>query len=343
MQIFLDSGRGAAVCIGAMRRILLAALLALPCLAPAADLPVLYTVEEKPLKTMAIAGTSLTFELFRDPNCMGAAVYTTSILVENVTTIRRLKQLTPKGDTKLPNTDELSVTLPNVTASGNLYLKVTGTGVVPVGGACQAQAAQVVAATCTDTIQNQGETDVDCGGATACPRCTVGEMCVAGSDCQSGSCSTGTCQPSCTDMVKNGTETGIDCGGPNACPRCGTGQMCLAGSDCQNGVCSAGTCQAPSCVDGVKNGSETGVDCGGMNACPRCGTGQMCAGGSDCQSGVCSAGTCQAPSCVDGIKNGTETDVDCGGPNACPRCALTKSCTVGSDCLSNNCSGGMCQ
>src|SRR3989442_11725366 len=97
VQIFLDSGRVPAVCVRAMRRTLLAALLALPCLATAADLPVLYTVQEKPLKTMAIAGTSLTFELFRDTACTIAAVYTTSIPVENVTIIRRLKQLTPKG------------------------------------------------------------------------------------------------------------------------------------------------------------------------------------------------------------------------------------------------------
>ncbi len=50
--------------------------------------------------------------------------------------------------------------------------------------------------TCTDGIQNQDETGVDCGGTT-CPAC-----------------------PSCNDGIQNQDETGIDCGGSIcvACP-----------------------------------------------------------------------------------------------------------------------------
>ncbi len=48
-------------------------------------------------------------------------------------------------------------------------------------------------ATCTDGIQNQGETGVDCGGP--CPPC-----------------------PTCNDGIQNQGETGVDCGGP--CPPC---------------------------------------------------------------------------------------------------------------------------
>lgn len=51
--------------------------------------------------------------------------------------------------------------------------------------------------TCTDGIQNQGETGVDCGGP--CAAC-----------------------PTCSDGVQNGNETGIDCGGPD-CPECREG------------------------------------------------------------------------------------------------------------------------
>ena len=47
--------------------------------------------------------------------------------------------------------------------------------------------------TCSDGIQNQDETSIDCGGVC------------------------GACQ-SCTDGVKNGTETGVDCGG--GCSTC---------------------------------------------------------------------------------------------------------------------------
>ena len=150
----------------------LAILLLAPVAARAADIPVVYTVQEKPLKTTALAGTMLTFTLYSDSVCT-TAVYSTVVAVENVTLIVRLKQLTPKGDTKLPATDALQHTLPVVTATGNLYMTVTGTGVVPVGGACQAQAAQVPVPTCNDGIQNQGETDLDCGGATICPRCSA--------------------------------------------------------------------------------------------------------------------------------------------------------------------------
>ncbi len=47
--------------------------------------------------------------------------------------------------------------------------------------------------TCDDSIQNQGEESVDCGGP--CPPCKV---------------------PSCTDGIQNQDEQGIDCGGPCA-------------------------------------------------------------------------------------------------------------------------------
>ena len=47
--------------------------------------------------------------------------------------------------------------------------------------------------TCNDEIQNQGETDVDCGGP--CDAC-----------------------PSCDDDIQNQGETDVDCGGP--CTMC---------------------------------------------------------------------------------------------------------------------------
>jgi len=49
-------------------------------------------------------------------------------------------------------------------------------------------------ASCNDGIQNQDETDIDCGGT--CPACESGQSCVVDSDCQSGYCDevTNTCQ-----------------------------------------------------------------------------------------------------------------------------------------------------
>ncbi len=72
--------------------------------------------------------------------------------------------------------------------------------------------------TCSDGIQNQGETGVDCGGpCTACPvSCTDGilNQDETGVDCG------GSCPPcsTCSDEIQNQGETGIDCGGP--CPAC---------------------------------------------------------------------------------------------------------------------------
>lgn len=74
--------------------------------------------------------------------------------------------------------------------------------------------------TCTDGIQNQGETGVDCGGP--CPACV-----------------------SCSDGIQNQGETGVDCGGP--CPACAT---CSDGNQNQGetGVDCGGPC--PACPSG---------------------------------------------------------------------------------------------
>ncbi len=121
-----------------MRLITVVAVLAGPLSAGAADLPARYTAAEKPLKA-AIAGTMLTFQLYSDALCT-SSVYTTTIAVENVDLIGRIKPFNPKNATKKANAVELRATLTAVPPTPSLYLKVTGTGVTPIGGACQAQA-----------------------------------------------------------------------------------------------------------------------------------------------------------------------------------------------------------
>jgi len=222
----------------------------------------------------------------------------------------------------------------------------------PDGGGCQTDSdcqsgncvdgtCQPVPPTCSDGIQNGAETDVDCGGGT-CPTCPDGGGCQTGSDCDSGVCVDGVCQPaSCTDGIRNGAETDVDCGG-GECPTCPDGGGCQTDSDCESGVCVDGTCQpvGPTCTDGIQNGTETDVDCGG-GACPACPDGGGCQTGSDCDSGVCVDGICQPASCTDGIRNGTETDVDCGG-GTCPTCPDGGGCQTDSDCQSGVCIDGMC-
>jgi hypothetical protein len=50
-----------------------------------------------------------------------------------------------------------------------------------------------VAPSCTDGIKNQGESDVDCGGTTTCPRCPDYKTCTAPTDCATAACTTGYC------------------------------------------------------------------------------------------------------------------------------------------------------
>jgi hypothetical protein len=53
-----------------------------------------------------------------------------------------------------------------------------------VTGACDAGTCR--APSCTDSVQDGFETDVDCGAS--CGGCAVGAACLADSDCASGQC-----------------------------------------------------------------------------------------------------------------------------------------------------------
>jgi hypothetical protein len=82
--------------------------------------------------------------------------------------------------------------------------------------------------TCTDGIQNQGETGIDCGGpCAACPTCTDGIQNgnETGVDCGGPDCAA--CA-TCSDGIQNGNETGVDCGGPDCAPCGGGGSSVLS-------------------------------------------------------------------------------------------------------------------
>ena len=113
------------------------------------------------------------------------------------------------------------------------------------------------APTCNDGIQNQDETDIDCGGSI-CPTCGPGDGCLVGTDCDSSVCTGLVCQAaSCTDGVQNGTETDIDCGG--SCPaNCSLGEGCNAGADCISGNCFGGECSCANQAFTFNISSNTG-------------------------------------------------------------------------------------
>ncbi len=65
---------------------------------------------------------------------------------------------------------------------------------------------------CTNQIQDQEESGIDCGGV--CAACSVGETCKFPTDCESKVCEQGACQAAtCNDGVRNGDEMDADCGG----------------------------------------------------------------------------------------------------------------------------------
>jgi len=97
----------------------------------------------------------------------------------------------------------------------------------------------IVPETCSDSQQNEGETDVDCGGPD-CNPCADDASCNDPSDCESGVCRDGACiAPDCGDEVVNGDEEcdpgretegcNVDC----TFTVCGDGYVNEAGEDCE--------------------------------------------------------------------------------------------------------------
>ena len=92
---------------------------------------------------------------------------------------------------------------------------------------------------CSDGIQNQEETDTDCGGE--CDGCQTEKRCRTDSDCLTNYCAYGLCRTAnCGDNIKNQDESDIDCGG--SCAECDQGNHCNADADCQSQQCYDTVC-----------------------------------------------------------------------------------------------------
>jgi hypothetical protein len=181
-----------------------------------------------------------------------------------------------------------------------------------INGVCDSSTSKCAAPTCSDTVQNQQETDLDCGGPncrTSLSACDNGKACLVGADCKEQWCvisgTTGVCtHPTCTDTQQNGTETDVDCGG-TCQTKCLDTKKCSTDADCSNGWCNGGTCATPACTDAVQNGTETGKDCGGNCAatcqtkydatCLQCTDGAGCNVALDCKSLTCTNNKCATP------------------------------------------------
>jgi hypothetical protein len=67
-----------------------------------------------------------------------------------------LKRSKPKNGVKPPKTTDIRATLTGVSPAAPLYAKVTGTGITPVGGACQVQAASAAGALAGSLVTRDG-------------------------------------------------------------------------------------------------------------------------------------------------------------------------------------------
>lgn len=110
--------------------------------------------------------------------------------------------------------------------------------------------------TCSDGIMNGNETGVDCGGGT-CPPCSNGQGCLTASDCQSGNCVGGICQPQnfCTSAANCPPR-------PNASASCVANQCQYA---CNTGYADCNSIAADGCevnvLNDVNNCNACGLSC----------------------------------------------------------------------------------
>jgi hypothetical protein len=278
-----------------------AALIALTAAgATATDLPTSYLVDQKSLKA-GVAGTQLTFELFTDAACTAPSAYSAPIAIESIAVISKLAHILPKGADKSPAPAELRTTLSGVTTPGNLWLQVTGTGIAPLGGACQAQAAQVA--------QNPS----NAGALTSKAVVLAFSGGLGGQWGVETPASIGL--PSPGGIVAVDRDAAIALQGLDTAVRYGcTIDLVspIAPFNLNNVVVSRidstttinyipifglSNCAA-ACSNGQRDGKETGTDCGGDTPCARCPAGETCNTASDCASNDCEyCITCSSPIC----------------------------------------------
>ncbi|MCH8147332.1 MAG: S8 family serine peptidase, partial [Planctomycetes bacterium] len=221
-------------------------------------------------------------------------------------------------------------------------------------------------ATCSDGIQNQGETRIDCGGPCPACNCTSDATCADGAFCNGvetcdafGNCQGGTavdCNDgvSCTDDSCNeGTDScdnvandancdnGLFCDGVETCHatldcQSGTAVNCNDGVGCTDDSCNEGT---DSCDNIANNANcDNGLFCDGAETCHltldcQSGTAVNCDDGVACTDDSCNEGT---DSC-DNIANNANCDngVFCDGAETC---SATLDCQAGGD----PCPGQLC-
>jgi hypothetical protein len=141
---------------------------------------------------------------------------------------------------EIKNGDETDVDCGGSVCAPCAYGSTCGTGAdcVGLGSGCYVRAGgepnTCVPAHCDDDIQNEDETDVDCGGT--CSGCYSGYPCNSGTDCYSGVCNGRFCVKGCDADWLCGDPDGKCIDG--ACVDCTTAADCRGKNpQCVNGYC----------------------------------------------------------------------------------------------------------
>jgi hypothetical protein len=216
---------------------------------------------------------------------------------------------------------------------------------------------------CADTMQNNDETDVDCGQSCVEDpndpmngegKCDNGEGCLVGSDCVSNVCDPDAlvCLGVCENQMQDDSETDVDCGGAcvidpndpmNPEGKCDEGEGCLIDSDCVSNVCDPNLLVCLGLCENMQlDQGESDVDCGGdcvvvdpnnMNDIEgQCGPGDACLDDVDCVAGNCIADACDVCSPVEGYSDCALCLVGgcCDAVTAClldvPKCVCWFNC-----------------
>ncbi len=232
-------------------------------------------------------------------------------------------------------------------------------------------------ATCTDGVQNGTETDTDCGGD--CHACALGQMCMAGTDCDSGHCVGGVCVEceAATDCPGDDTECQARTCESNACgvsfTAAGTALSTQTAGDCRrqecdgsggitdavldtdlpddmnpctDDVCTAGTPSNPPLTAGTSCSAGDSV-CDGAGNCVGCITADDCPGtDTECRTRTCVANVCGVSFTATGTPVASQTEGDCrrnecdGAGEIVSRVADTDVPVDGNQCTDDVCTAG---
>jgi hypothetical protein len=159
--------------------------------------------------------------------------------------------------------------------------------------------------TCRDGVQNQDETDIDCGGATCAP-CAIGQTCGAHTDCIEGACIDGVCATTeclvdsdcdaldgeCVEGVCDQDSFTCTTAAINEGGACDDGDLCSAASVCTAGACVASEavdCSAldSACVLGVCDPNDGQCVAQNVDDGTACDDGNGCTANTVCAAGVC--------------------------------------------------------